>query len=325
MILPREIATRDYVSFSAIRTFQSCPLKYRFRYVDGLLEEQVSSSLIFGSALHAALECYYTGLLEDGRAPDIVQLLDAYDQSWGDRFDVSVDFGDGEDRETLRRQAERMLLASIDQQLANCLLMRDDQNDSHAEAERLLLRAGATLASLVEEQPKQPSLRTELAMVWGSLAMLASEHGKYGDAITFAERAVSQHEAALANHRGSPNARAFLGVHQGLLGYALAREGRCAEAVDKAAAAIRNAPTKIARIVSRVRVLERSVFVIAEPRMSIVLMRGPFLRSQWRGRHQRRCGRHGSRVRASDRRGERHRFRSRGRRVHSAATSRCGR
>ena len=27
---------RDYLSYSAVRTFQGCPLKYRFRYIDGL-------------------------------------------------------------------------------------------------------------------------------------------------------------------------------------------------------------------------------------------------------------------------------------------------
>ncbi len=28
--------TRDYLSYSAVRTFQGCPLKYRYRYIDGL-------------------------------------------------------------------------------------------------------------------------------------------------------------------------------------------------------------------------------------------------------------------------------------------------
>ena len=31
---------RDYLSYSAVRTFQGCPLKYRFRYIDGLPEVQ---------------------------------------------------------------------------------------------------------------------------------------------------------------------------------------------------------------------------------------------------------------------------------------------
>lgn len=55
MITATEPGIRDYLSYSAVRTFQSCPLKYRFRYVDGLHEDSVSSSLIFGSAIHAAV------------------------------------------------------------------------------------------------------------------------------------------------------------------------------------------------------------------------------------------------------------------------------
>ncbi len=51
---------RDYLSYSAVRTFQGCPLKYRFRYIDGLPEDCVSSSLVFGSAIHSAMEFFFS-------------------------------------------------------------------------------------------------------------------------------------------------------------------------------------------------------------------------------------------------------------------------
>ena len=35
------IADRDYLSFSAIRTYQTCPLKYFFKYIAGLPEESI--------------------------------------------------------------------------------------------------------------------------------------------------------------------------------------------------------------------------------------------------------------------------------------------
>ena len=47
---------RDYISHSAITTYQQCPLRYRFKYVDGLPETVVSSALIFGGAIHSTLE-----------------------------------------------------------------------------------------------------------------------------------------------------------------------------------------------------------------------------------------------------------------------------
>ena len=42
----KNLTGRDYVSWSAISTFRTCPLKYKFRYIDGLPEESVSSALI---------------------------------------------------------------------------------------------------------------------------------------------------------------------------------------------------------------------------------------------------------------------------------------
>ncbi len=42
----KRLTGRDYISWSVISTFRTCPLKYRFRYVDGLLEESLSRQLI---------------------------------------------------------------------------------------------------------------------------------------------------------------------------------------------------------------------------------------------------------------------------------------
>ena len=76
--------TRDYLSYSAVRTFQGCPLKYRFRYIDGLPEDCVSSSLIFGSAIHAAMEFFFSQQLAGEEEPGLDELLDVYQQSWWD-------------------------------------------------------------------------------------------------------------------------------------------------------------------------------------------------------------------------------------------------
>jgi RecB family exonuclease len=46
------------LSYSAISTYQKCPLQYRFRYVDGVPSEP-SPSLSFGSSIHEALRWFY--------------------------------------------------------------------------------------------------------------------------------------------------------------------------------------------------------------------------------------------------------------------------
>ena len=50
-----KLTGRDYISWSAVSTFRTCPLKYKFRYIDGLKEETVSSALVFGTGIHTAI------------------------------------------------------------------------------------------------------------------------------------------------------------------------------------------------------------------------------------------------------------------------------
>lgn len=103
--------TRDYLSYSAIRTYQACPLKFRFRYVDQLPEECVSSSLVFGGAIHSAVEFYFQQQLAGEDPPTLDQLLEVYRLAWQDRSDAKVRFGKTESAESLDELAKRMLAA----------------------------------------------------------------------------------------------------------------------------------------------------------------------------------------------------------------------
>ena len=69
---------RDYISHSAISTYQQCPLRYRFKYVDGIPERFVSSNLIFGGAIHSALEFHFTELLCGNEPPSQDLLLTSF-------------------------------------------------------------------------------------------------------------------------------------------------------------------------------------------------------------------------------------------------------
>ena len=76
----RKLTGRDYISWSSISTFRSCPLKYWFRYVAGLPEESVSSALVFGTGIHAAIEDLYRAELAGEANPDVEQPLCANDR-----------------------------------------------------------------------------------------------------------------------------------------------------------------------------------------------------------------------------------------------------
>ena len=79
--IARSLTGRDYLSFSQIRTFQTCPLKWHFQYVRGLAPEFTSSSLLFGSSIHAAIERYYRAQLHGEALPTLSQLLAAFDKA----------------------------------------------------------------------------------------------------------------------------------------------------------------------------------------------------------------------------------------------------
>jgi putative RecB family exonuclease len=105
----KRLTGRDYVSWSAISTFRQCPLKYKFRYVDGLPEESLSSALIFGSGIHSAIEQHFQAILSGDMQPDVERLMFAYRASWLGHDPDAISFGSTETRASLDTLAARML------------------------------------------------------------------------------------------------------------------------------------------------------------------------------------------------------------------------
>src|SRR5262245_18925122 len=100
---------RDYISYSAINTFRNCPLKYYFKYVLGLPEETVAAGLLFGSSLHASVQHHFEQLLIGRPTPDLDTLLSVFWEEWNARQGQVVQFGKGDDVNTIVRLADRML------------------------------------------------------------------------------------------------------------------------------------------------------------------------------------------------------------------------
>lgn len=106
-----QLTGRDYISYSALSTYQQCPLKYRFRYIDGLPEEFVSANLVFGAAIHAAAELHFNELMVAARPPALDDLLVAYNDSWDSQAVANIRYRKGEDRSSHESIATRMLKA----------------------------------------------------------------------------------------------------------------------------------------------------------------------------------------------------------------------
>ncbi len=115
----KRLTGRDYISWSAISTFRTCPLKYKFRYVDGLPEESVSSALVFGTGIHSAVEQHFQAALFGDPKPDLEALLFAYRSAWLPHDPDAISFGAKETRETLDDLAARMLTAFLNSPTAS--------------------------------------------------------------------------------------------------------------------------------------------------------------------------------------------------------------
>ena len=109
--IARRLTGRDYLSYSAVSTYQRCPLKYFFQYVAGLPFEHVASSLVFGGAIHTAIEIHFRALLAGDTPPELPDLLEVYDAAWKTDATAPIQFGKGEDADTLRDLARRMIAA----------------------------------------------------------------------------------------------------------------------------------------------------------------------------------------------------------------------
>lgn len=116
--IPDATRRRNYLSYSAVRTFQSCPLRYRFRYVDGLPEGSTSSSLVFGTAIHSAVESYFQARLHGDPLPDLNALIAVFQQTWEANQNQQIQFGATETAESLGFLARRMLERFLGSELA---------------------------------------------------------------------------------------------------------------------------------------------------------------------------------------------------------------
>jgi putative RecB family exonuclease len=99
-----------YLSYSALTLYSTCSLRYWFRYHAGLPEEFVSSSLVFGLAIHAALQHHFEQV-QVGNFPTRNMLLDAFWTEWKSSSPTAIHFGKGEDEAEVGRLAKRMLCA----------------------------------------------------------------------------------------------------------------------------------------------------------------------------------------------------------------------
>jgi putative RecB family exonuclease len=120
--LAQQITGRPYLSYSQISLMRSCPRKFAFSYIEKVPPDFVSSSLIFGSAIHRALELYYRCRLE-GTLISKPGMMAAYLNAWRSpeprpAKPIPVRFNKGEDERSLSELADRILTSFLASPLA---------------------------------------------------------------------------------------------------------------------------------------------------------------------------------------------------------------
>lgn len=84
------------ISYSALDTYRTCPLKYKFQEIDRIKVPK-SKEAVFGSVIHAAMKFIHTpGIL----SPTLEQALDYFSKSWNsevfaDEFEERAAFSQG--------------------------------------------------------------------------------------------------------------------------------------------------------------------------------------------------------------------------------------
>ena len=86
-------------SYSALRQYLECPLRFFFQRILALPESGQSAALVAGSATHEALAVYHRGL-QTGEATDVSTLHRAITETWTEReANGSIVYNGGDNRE----------------------------------------------------------------------------------------------------------------------------------------------------------------------------------------------------------------------------------
>ena len=111
----------DHLSFSSIKTYQACPKKFAFKYLEKLPEEFTPSYFVFGGAFHKAVERVHEAMIVGDPLPCVDELVESYDRAWSELIAERplVKFGKKEDTQSLRAMATRMLSAFREHTLAS--------------------------------------------------------------------------------------------------------------------------------------------------------------------------------------------------------------
>src|SRR5476649_444657 len=99
----------DHLSWSGIQAYKQCPRRFYFRYIAKAPEEQTGGALVYGGAIHRAIETVHESRIAGQEIPTSAAMMNAYESAWNETVvqKPAVTFARDEDEKTLREQAKR--------------------------------------------------------------------------------------------------------------------------------------------------------------------------------------------------------------------------
>ena len=78
-------------SHSKLSSFEQCPLKYKFRYIDHL-EPEIEQTIegFLGNMVHETLEWIYNLVKDNNPAPDLDSVIDYYINNWNKNYNKDI-------------------------------------------------------------------------------------------------------------------------------------------------------------------------------------------------------------------------------------------
>lgn len=103
----------DHLSWSGLNAYKQCPRRFKFRYIDKAPEERTASALLYGGAIHRAVERIHESRLSGEKVPSVVALLKEFEAAWEENAKQKphISYSKGEDAPALRDLAQRTLSA----------------------------------------------------------------------------------------------------------------------------------------------------------------------------------------------------------------------
>ncbi len=98
-----------HLSASSITTMTECPWEFWQKYCRGSKPQDVSASLVFGSALHECLALFYNQLRQSNTEPSLSELTDLAAAVIDAPRDIPIHFTRGENPDSLKKSAEALL------------------------------------------------------------------------------------------------------------------------------------------------------------------------------------------------------------------------